>query len=126
MPRLTEKKKHFIREYALDFNGTEAWLRIHSDSKKVPSRSSASVQASRVLKEPEVQEYLQEYLEGILGPHEKRIKENVEFWQRVRDDTDARYADRIKASENLAKHAQMFVERHEVEHSGRVQIMDDL
>lgn len=126
MAKLTEKKKQFVREYALNFNGTEAWLKIHEGSKRPPSRASASVQSSRVLREPEVQEYLQEYLESILGPHEKRIKENVEFWQSVRDDPNARTADRMKASENLAKHAQMFTERHEVEHSGQVVIKDDI
>jgi phage terminase small subunit len=122
MPKLTEKKKSFVREYALDFNGAQAWMRsTGSDNYK-----SATVQASRLLKEAEVQEYLQEYLEGILGPHEKRIKENVEFWQMVRDDPAARTADRMKASENLAKHSQMFTEKHEVEHSGKVQIVDDI
>ena len=122
MARLTEKKKQFAREYAVDFNGKAAWLRCNPGV----TENSAGVQASRTLKEPEVQEYLKEYLEGILGPHEKRIKENVEFWQGIRDDPSARMADRIKASENLAKHAQMFVEKHEVEHTGSVIIKDDL
>lgn len=121
-PRLTEKKKAFVREYALDFNGAKAWMRSTGSD----NYTSATVQASRVLREPLVQEYLQEYLEGILGPHEKRIKDNVLFWQEVRDNPEVRTADRMKASENLAKYAQMFTEKHEVEHSGQVQIVDDI
>lgn len=122
MARLTNKKKAFIREYALDFNGAKAWMRSTGSD----NYTSATVQASRVLREPEVQSYLQEYLEGILGPHEKRIKDNVLFWQEIRDDPDKRDADRMKASENLAKYAQMFVEKAQVEHSGQVKIMDDI
>ena len=122
MSKLTERKKNFVREYALDFNGKRAWMRANNSD----NENSASVQATRVLREPEVQEYLREYLEGILGPHEKRIKENVEFWQSIRDDPESRTADRIKASENLAKHAQMFVEKHQVDVSGHVKIVDDL
>jgi phage terminase small subunit len=122
MPRLTEKKKNFVREYALDFNGAKAWMRANNTD----NYTSATVQASRVLREPEVQEYLQEYLEGILGPHEKRIKDNILFWQEIRDNPESRTADRIKASENIAKYAQMFTEKREIEHSGKVQIVDDI
>jgi len=90
------------------------------------NKKSAGVQASKLLKIEKVKEYLEEYVKEILGPQEKTLLGNVDFWVKVRDDTNARTADRLKASENLARYAQMFVEKKEVSLSAQVQIVDDI
>jgi phage terminase small subunit len=156
---LSPLQERFIKEYAIDFNGRQAYMR----AKGTDNKTSAGVQASRLLSLPHVQAALEAYIEEQLGPQEKRLLENVKFWEEVRDDrfhgifvkledvvealaeeeVDSyllekvnelptkeihrnRTADRIKASENLAKYAQMFVERRDVNVNGTVQIVDDV
>ena len=120
--KLTRIQANFVKEYPLDFNGTEAYLR----ASKTTNKKSASVQASKLLKLDKVKDALQVYIEDQLGPHEKRLLENVTFWEKIRDDPSSRVADRMKASENLAKYSQMFVEQRNVNVSGQVKIVDDI
>ena len=152
---LSHLQARFVKEYPIDFNGCEAYLRASGTT----NRKSAAVQASKMLKMPKVAEALEAYIEEQLGPQEKRLLENVKFWEEVRDDQlEGRYvsladvlalvidddliedisvlphkdifrnrtADRLKASDSLAKYAQMFVDRRDVNVSGVVQIMDDI
>jgi len=159
-PILTNLQDRFIKEYAIDFNGAQAYMRATGKS----NVKSAAVQASRILKIPRVAEALELYIEEQLGPQQKRLLENVKFWENVRDDKlEGRFvrlddvvellqtgsadlqdtieeicelphrdiyrnktADRLKASESLAKYAQMFVDKHDVNVSGSVQIVDDV
>jgi phage terminase small subunit len=155
--KLTPVQKRFVQEYPLDFNGTEAYLRASNTT----NRKSASVQASKLLNTPKVKEAIDIYVQQTLGPKEKHLLENVDFWIEVRDQKDQRgpfvslqevkdcvamtqeeeqavnslelhwipanrTADRLKASENLAKYQQMFVERHDHTHQAQVQIVDDI
>lgn len=152
---LTSLQTRFVKEYPLDFNGAQAYLRASGTTNK----KSAAVQASKMLKLPKVQDALEVYIEEQLGPQQKRLLENVKFWEDVRDDKfdgafvllddileaivdeqlieeikelptkvfyRNRTADRLKASESLAKYAQMFVDRRDVNISGTVQILDDI
>lgn len=158
---LTPLQERFVREYPLDFNGTEAYMRASG----YKNRKSAGVRASELLRLPKIKEQLARYIEDQLGPQEKQLLENVKFWREIRDETSPvgevillsevlgvletaasvdqevideikelstiflkrhKTTDRMKASEYLAKFAQMFVERTEVEHSGQVQIVDDV
>ena len=120
--KLTPMQRRFAQEYATDFNGQAAYMRATGNTNK----KSASVQASKLLKLPKVKAYLEEYVKEILGPQEKTLLGNVEFWVTVRDDPEARTADRLKASENLAKYAQMFVEKKELDITAKVEIIDDI
>ena len=153
---LSSLQKRFVKEYPLDFNGAQAYLRASGTANK----KSAAVQASKMLKLPKIAEALEVYIEEQLGPQEKRLLENVKFWEEIRDDrfngtfvllsdvlealadeeivSEAindlptkeihrnRTADRLKASDSLAKYAQMFVDRSDVNVSGSVQIVDDI
>jgi len=119
---ITPTEKRFAQEYAFDFNGQDAYMRATGNTNK----KSASVQASKFLKKDRVKEYLEEYVKEILGPQEKTLLGNVAFWVKIRDDTKARNSDRLKASENLAKYAQMFVGKKEVDIHAKVQILDDI
>lgn len=121
--KLTALQKRFVKEYPIDFNGTEAYLRASNTI----NRKSASVQASKFMRIPKIKEAIEAYVKDLLGPQEQELLGNVDFWRKVRDgQIEARTADRLKASEMLAKYQQMFVERHD--HSGevKVQIVDDI
>lgn len=119
-PTPTEKK--FVHEYVQDFNGAQAYMRATGGT----NAKSASVQASKFLKKPRVKTYLEAYTKELLGPKEKTLLGNIDFWVGVRDDPQARLADRLKASESLARYAQMFVEKSEVDLAAKVQIVDDI
>lgn len=123
--QLTALQKRFVREYPIDFNGTEAYLRASGTT----NRKSASVQGSKFMKMPKISEAIEAYVKDLLGPQEQELLGNVDFWRQVRDGRiEARTADRLKASEMLAKYQQMFVDRSDVRHSGQmqVQIVDDI
>ena len=121
--RLTPMNRRFIQEYAANgFSGAAAYMTATGNTNK----KSASVQASKLLKKDKLQDYLKEFVKETLGPQEKTLLGNVKFWVDIRDDDKARTSDRIKASESLARYAQMFVEKKELTLSGQVQIVDDV
>lgn len=161
---LTSVQKKFADEYLLDpSDGGAAYMRASGSTNK----KSSSVQASKLLKLPKMQEYLKDQAKSYLGVMEARILQNVEFWLGLRDgnlpgesreptvskreliellDTfgagkelmeavnelfvylhsTIKVADRMKASENLGKYMQMFVEKKEVSVEGQVRIVDDI
>jgi len=153
----TRLQQRFCKEYVIDFNGTEAYLRASG----MANRKSASVQASKLLKMPKVDSFIKAYAQEQLGPLEKDLLGNVKFWIEIRDKVDehvgavvslhevidliededlikeiqnltkhsipdARVADRIKASEMLAKYRSMFVEHKTVDVTAAVTIVDDI
>lgn len=119
---MTPKMKQFCKEYVIDFNGQRAYLASY-DCK---SKKSASVQASKLLKDPRISEYMEAYVQEQLGPLEKDLLGNVKFWIEMRDDSSASPSARLKASEHLAKYRSMFIEKKEIDVSGQVQIIDDI
>jgi len=119
---LTPLMKRFVKEYPIDFNGTDSYLR----ASRTTNRKSASVQASKFMKMPKVKDAIEAYVQEQLGPHEQELLGNVKFWREIRDNPDARPADRLKASEMLAKYQQMFVEKRDYNVTGQVQIVDDI
>ncbi len=120
---LTALQKRFCKEYPIDFNGAAAYMRASNGTSK---KKSAGVQASKLLKIPKVKEFIEAYVQEQLGPLEKDLLGNVRFWITIRNDESARPADRLKASEMLAKYRSMFVERKEVTGNIAVQIVDDI
>jgi len=120
--KLTPVQKRFVKEYVIDFNGTDAYIRASNTS----NRKSASVQASKLLKMDKVKDAIDIYVKEQLGPLEKDLIGNVEFWISIRDDPNARTTDRLKASEQLAKYRSMFIEKKEVAVEGSIQIIDDI
>jgi len=158
---LTRTQKRFCKEYIIDFNGTEAYMRASGTT----NRKSAGVQASKLLKMDKVNDFIQAYAQEQLGPLEKDLLGNVRFWIEIRDKKnehigpvisirevlelleeyavdeelikevqklrrhtlpEARPADRLKASEMLAKYRSMFVEKKEVNVTAAVTIVDDI
>ena len=50
----------------------------------------------------------------------------MKFWIKVRDDENARTADRIKASECLSRHRGFFTDKKEISGNMAVNIVDDI
>ena len=120
--RLTPLETRFTKEYPIDWVGSAAYMRASGTTNK----KSASVQASKFLKKQKIQDAIQVYVKEQLGPLEKHLLENVEFWISIRDDSTVTPTVRLKASEALAKYEQMFVEKKEVSIEGQVRIIDDV
>lgn len=120
---LTPVQKKFVEEYLKDpSDGGEAYMRASGSKNK----KSCSVQASKLLKMPKVQTALEKAAEETLGTRKVAILKNVDFWLDIRDNPENRTADRMKASENLGKYMQMFVEKKEVAVEAQVRIVDDI
>lgn len=120
--KLSPVQRRFVEEYPIDFHGQDAYMRASGTTNK----KSASVQASKLLNMPKVKEAIEMYVQETLGPKQKHLIENVDFWIGMRDNDEARPTDRIKASELLAKYQQMFIEKHDHNHVAQVQIVDDI
>jgi hypothetical protein len=119
---LTPVQKRFCKEYVIDFNGRAAYQRASGTG----NAKSAGVQACKLLKLPKVIEYYEAYAKEQLGPLEKDLMGNVSFWIEIRDSHDSRPADRLKASEMLAKYRSMFVEKKDLNITAAVTIQDDI
>lgn len=120
---LTHVQMKFIDQYLEDpSDGGAAYMRASGSQNK----KSCTVQASKLLKMEKVQDALKQRAEDILGPVHARILKNVEFWLDMRDDPEASGMIRMKASENLGKYMQMFVEKKEISGGITVTIVDDI
>ena len=121
--KLTPVQNKFVDEYLADpSDGGKAYMRASGGTNK----KSATVQASKLLKLPKIQNALKDRAKDVLGVLEARIIQNVEFWLEIRDTKENRTADRMKASENLGKYMQMFVEKKEIALEAQVKIVDDI
>jgi hypothetical protein len=119
---LTPVQRRFVKEYPIDFNGAAAYGRASGST----NRKSCGVQASKLLRMPKIKEMIEAYVQEQLGPLEKDLLGNVKFWIEIRDNPEARPADRLKASEMLAKYRSMFVEKKEINADVSVKIVDDI
>lgn len=112
--KLTPKQKAFCDYYIeLSGNATEAYKKAYPSCKK---DTTARANASRLLTNASVFQYIQERNKIVESERIASIKEVKEYWTRVmrgqeKDQfgLDATLADRNKASENLAKSYGMFI-----------------
>ena len=80
--KLTAFQERFLEAYIKNgFNGRQAYLEVSSSTNK----NSAGVQAAKLLKMPKFKKRLRTYVDDAIGPIEKVIKENVDFWIEIRD-----------------------------------------
>ena len=121
--KLTPVQRKFVEEYLKDPSDNGAAYQRASGSQ---NKKSCGVQASKLMKLPKIQEAIQKAAEDTLGERKVAILKNVDFWLSIRDNEDNRTADRMKASENLGKYMQMFVEKKEVSADVAVKIVDDI
>lgn len=127
---LTPLQDRFVKEYVLDYNGTQAFIRASSalnDGKK-PKYDSAAVTATKYLKMAKVQKALKDYNKEIdddLFISAKSIKEGILETisaSKSLDGTDRAFSSELKGYELLGKTKAMFVDKVDAKHSGEVDI----
>jgi phage terminase small subunit len=113
---VNDQQRAFVREYVKDFNATQAALRAGYSAK------NARQQGSRLLSNADIQRELENFNREARTDGVLTLQELQEWWSStVRgEEPDARFADRQKASELLAKSMGAFLDR--TEHSGGLTI----
>jgi len=109
---MTSKEEVFISEYLKTFNATQSAI-VAGYSKK-----TASVIGYENLRKPYIKEAIKAGMEEIVGPNERIIKENIELWRAIMIDPEAKFTEKLKASELIGKYAMMFTDK--VELSGNI------
>jgi phage terminase small subunit len=117
---LTPKQKAFCEYYASNGNATEsARLAGYSEN-------TAQVQGAENLSKPIIQEYIKELANPIENKRIASANEIKEFWTSVMREDAEKMADRLKASELLAKTGGMFIERVEIKETSMADALKDL
>lgn len=106
MPKLTPKQKRFCEEYLVDLNATRAYKEAYPNVKK---DDTAAVNASRMLRNAKVSEYINELMEKRseeTGITAKKVLDELEKVAFV--DVELKGSEKLKALELLGKHLGMF------------------
>ena len=106
---MTDKQELFIAEYLINgFNASEA-ARTSGYSE-----NTARQIGCELLTKPDIKVAIRKQIESTIGDKNKILAENIIFWVDMRNDEEAGEQARLKASEHLAKYADMFTEHVEV------------
>ncbi len=113
---LTDKQRAFVDEYLVNgFNATQAYLTVYTDCK---SEDGARASSSKLLTNPNIQEYLEEARKEIKEMSRMSKAEKLEIAEEIMTDkAGERTLDRLKAMEI---HNKMTGDNEpdKVEHSG--------
>lgn len=120
---LTDQQKKFADNYIMSGNATQSYL---DAGYKVKSDSVARANASRLLTNANVLDYIKDKQKALQKATIATQQEILEFWTNTMRNRYEEPKDRLKASEYLAKTNAMFIDR--VEHSGEtgVRIINDI
>lgn len=109
---LTEKQKRFCEEYLIDLNAKRAYLVAYPSVKKEKTAASA---AARMLKNVNIQKYLQE----LKQERESRVlvsqDDVIKAIQEIAFDVSEKAKDRLRALELLCRHLGMFDQKDELD-----------
>lgn len=121
---LTPKQARFVEEYLTSLNATQA-ARAAGYSDK---GNAAEVRGSELLRNRKVMDAIA----AARAERTKRVKVDQDFvLNRLMEEAegsgpDSNASARIRATELLGKHIGMFVDRHQVEHSGGARVIVEL
>jgi len=110
---MTERYRRFAEYYAQTANATEA-AKLAGYSPR-----TARSQGQCLLTKVDIQEYIRELQEQAASERIADMGAVKEFWSNVMNDEKEKTADRLKASELLAKSAGAFLDRIEVDNPDR-------
>ncbi|WHY01326.1 terminase small subunit [Neobacillus sp. DY30] len=113
MIELNIKQKRFADYYIETGNATASYLRAGYEAEG----NAAEVNASRLLRNAKVLEYIKERNEKLDLEFIADITETKRFWTGIMRDENADIKDRLKASEYIAKTNGAFVEKKELQGS---------
>ncbi|WP_315114525.1 terminase small subunit [uncultured Clostridium sp.] len=109
--KLNDKQRLFCIEYLKDLNGLQAYKRAYGEEL---DDNTCKVNASKLLTNANVKKYINDLLDEYRDNIDVTVGEIVANIKTMAFDKDARYSDRIKASELLAKYKQMLIEKKEI------------
>lgn len=109
---LTIKQKKFADEYIISGNATEAYKKAYTNVKK---DETASVNASRMLRNAKVKSYIDERMDEIDKSKIADQQEVMEFLTTTMRDDENATKDRLKAAELIGKRHMMWVEKRMLE-----------
>lgn len=109
---LTIKQKKFADEYIISGNATEAYKKAYTNVKK---DETASVNASRMLRNAKVKNYIDERMKEIDKSKIADQQEVMEFLTTTMRDDENATKDRLKAAELIGKRHMMWAEKRMIE-----------
>lgn len=114
MEDMNIKQRRFADYYIESGNAKESYLRAGYQAEG----NSAEVNASRLLRNAKVMEYLEERNGQLNAEFIAGIEETKRFWTGIMRDNAADIRDRLKASEYIAKTNGAFIDKKEIQGRG--------
>lgn len=111
MEELNIRQKKFADYFIQSGNAKESYLKAGYTAEG----NVAEVNASRLLRNAKVLEYIVERNRELDAQAIADIEEIKRFWTNIMRDEDADIRDRLKASEYIAKTSGAFIERREIQ-----------
>ena len=112
---LNDNMKAFCKEYLIDLNATQSYLRAYGDD---IDPNSAKAMASRLLSNVNIRKYINDLKDSYRDDIDVTVGEVVANIKSIALDKEARHSDRIKASELLAKYKGMLIEHKDITSNG--------
>ncbi len=110
---LTPRQRKFADYYIETGSSIDAYFRAGYKARG----NSAYVTAHQLLRNPKIQQYVQERNAQLSKERVADIEEVKEFWTNVVRDPESKMQDRLKASEFIAKTNGAFIDK--MEHTGK-------
>ena len=111
---MIEKHRKFCEEYAKGATGIAAYLKVYTKA----SKATAQVNSCKLLKLPEIKEYVEAVREGIKNRAVFSSDEIMSILKEVATDTTVSKLNRLKACEIASKCLGM--QTGKIEHSGKI------
>jgi phage terminase small subunit len=119
---LSEQHKKFADLFIATGNAKQSYM----DAGYKAKGNVAEANASRLLRNAKVQEYIAERNQALENDRIANMEEVKSFWTHTMRDQQAELKDRLKASEYIAKTNAAFIEKREIDANIGVTIVDDL
>lgn len=120
--KLTDLQQKFCDYYIQTGNASDSYIKAGYKA----TGDSARVNASRLLTNANVQEYIKERNKTLVSDRIADMAEVKEFWSNTMRNEEVEFKDRLKASEYIAKTNAAFIERQRHEGTLGVTIVDDI
>jgi phage terminase small subunit len=132
LPKLTTKQQEFVLHYSINGNNASEAYRLSYDCSAMKDES-INVEASKLLKNPKITQWLDKAKRNVQEVFEDEIKysakdcfdELSEIQSRAKKDK-GNYSQEIKAVELKGKLAGHFVDKHQVTGGGLADVLDKL
>ena len=109
--KLTPRQERFCLEYASSGNATESYKAAYG----LKDENTAAANWSRMLRNHKVQRRIRQLLDSLAEPQISSIIQVKAFWSSILNDTSETTANRLRASELLAKSAGAFLRAREAD-----------